>query len=1015
MNKLLLLICFLFIGKAYAQVVITGKVVDAQTNEPLIGASIHVKGSTNGTITNVEGVYRIESSADSGVIVASFLGYSSQENSFAGSATINVALESDLVNLGDVLVIGYGQVKEKDLSTAVSPLKNIQEIKSRATGVSSMLQGNIAGVNVVNNGGDPDKEPSIIIRGLGSPGDKPLWVVDGVPGAPFNSQEVESITVLKDAASAAIYGANVGSGGVIIVTTKQAAEGKVSIEANYTRGIQQAWRTPEALNAPQFNDIKNLAADNAGTPRNDAYNASVYPYGNTTRTNWVDEIFRTGSVERFSVIMSGGSDKVKALAAFETTNNQGILLNTQQKTLGGRVNLDFKLSDHVKVSQWVRAKRSQGNSALTAEGYTGAIISAIYMPPSASVYNEDGTFGGVVTEENLDKAGSYGDIVNPVATLMRKDIYNPTTQLHSTTKLTIDFLKDFSFNSQYTISSNQNQTQEFIPSRPEPGKSVLENSKIASTYEEINWLWENTIAYQNQIGKHNINLLGGYSTNYKNNRGFGLQVYNFDSEDPLLRHLNKGQNWSKSQPYENRSEEAFTSLFGRATYVYGGRYFITGSVRKDATSNLYTDNNSGVFPAVSGAWKLSSEPFFNIEKVSLVKLRASWGQIGNVSTVPRYSHQATITTGRGGVLGKDAQRITGGWQETVPDLSLTWETSEQLNIGLDMDFFDHKLSFVGDYFIKTTKDLIQQLQPTPTAGVDVAPYSNVGEVENKGFELALNYNNGDAQFKYNIGANLSMVNSEVKEFGGIELYSNDVTVRGVLSPVYSAIGEPWYSYYLIESDGIFQSDAEAANHVNKDGKRIQPDAVAGDLKFIDKNDDGIINDEDREFMGSSIPTLHYGFNFNCSYKGFDLAMLWQGTGQSKVFNAFKSTTLTASEQGYNMSSDILDAWSPSNTGSDIPRISATDPNKNFQTNSDWFLEDGSYLRLKNLTVGYTLPNNLMNKIKLNGTKLRLYVTGENLLTFTNYSGMDPEVGNHGVDVGNYPVARVMSFGVTLNY
>jgi TonB-dependent starch-binding outer membrane protein SusC len=999
------------------QLKISGKVTD-ESGAPMPGVNVTVKGSSTGVITDAEGFYTIPVSGSTDVLLFTFVGYLTEERSVGNADHIDLVITPDIVKINEVVVIGYGETKKKDLSTAISTVSNIEMLKNQPNTVAGMLQGNVAGVTVMNNGGDPGVDPQIVIRGLGSPNDKPLWVVDGVPGAPVNKEDIETITILKDAASAAIYGSNVGSGGVIIVTTKKAKAGKTKVEANLYTGIQNAWKLPKALNAQEMADVKNLAADNAGTTRLDAFNAALNPWGMVTRTNWINEIFRTAHLSHFGVSLSGGSDNLKALASVEGNDREGTLLNTFSKDLSGKLNVDFNISKKIQFSQWFQAKTSRGYSANTTSGYTGAVISAIYMPPAATVYDADGNFGGVVPDSLITKyAGSYGDIVNPVATLLRTNIYNPQTRLHSSSSLTIKPVDWITFKSVYTIGGYDNVYQDFVVKRTEPGKINLQNSRTLSNTSGYNWLWENTVNINQKFGDHSLSVLGGYSASYLKDIGFGVTGYGFDHEDSWAQNMVNASDWTKTQPWESKNEESSDSWFGRLSYIYNDRYFVNASIRHDASSKLYYKNNDGYFPSVAAAWKISSEPFFHLDGINLMKLRASWGQIGDVNSVPNYSYNVKLTTSQNTVLGQTPAVYSGVGLQSIPNLKLTWETSEMSDVGADLEFFNSKLSLTADYYIKYTKNLIDKIPTPSTSGVMEEPYGNIGKVKNQGFELALNYNDRiNNDLSYHLGANMSTLKSTVENLGTRTLYQNtDVDVRGVLTPVYQGVGQPWNSYYLIQTDGIFKTDQEAAAYVDSKGSRIQPNAKAGDLKFIDRNGDGIINDDDRKFMGSQLPKITYGLNMGINYKNFDFAMQWQGVYGTKIFNAFKSTTLTASEQGYNMSRDILKAWSSSNMNSNIPVISATDLNKNFQTTSDWFLEDGSYLRLKNITIGYTLPASVFNKLGIDDTKLRFYATAENLLTFTKYKGMDPEVGNYGVDVGKYPVSRTFILGLNLNF
>ncbi len=994
---------------------IKGVILD-EKGMPIPGVNIRVKGTNLGTVSDAEGKFSIEPTGKKVVLQISSIGFLSQELTIDNQSAITVVLKEDVKRLDEVVVIGYGQTRKKDLSTAVSTLGNLPAMKSRPTSIGGMMQGNIAGVTVVNNGGDPGSSPQIIIRGVGSRnGDSPLWVVDGVPGAPVNTEDIESLTVLKDAASAAIYGSSVGSGGVILVTTKQAKSGKPHIEANFYRGYENAWKLPTALNALEMANVKNLAADNAGVTRNSAFDATQNSYGLVTRTNWIDAIFRSGKTDHFSISASGGNENMKGLVSFEANNTDGILLNTYSRGFSGKALVDLKISKNISFSQWIQAGVSKGYSADTHSGYSGVVISAIYMPPSATIYDKDGSFGGVVPKDNLKYAGAYGDIINPVASLLRTDISNPTRRIHSTSTLSVNLIPGLTFKSVFTISGDDNQYQSFSPKRLESGKPDASNSLNLSTASDYRWLWENIGTYTKTLDKHVFTLMGGYTSSYAKYTGFGLTAYDFLYEDSWARTLVNASDWTKSKPNDYKSEEASTSYFGRFSYNYSDRYFITASLRNDATSKLYSQNNSGTFPAVSGAWKISSEPFFNIPLINMLKIRASWGQIGNVNSVPNYSSNIILTSERNTILGQVPVQNTSLALTSIPNYGLTWETSEQTDFGFDIDLLKNHLNIVSDYYVKKTKNLIDQIPIAGTAGIPNEPYGNVGRVQNKGVEFAATYNNQIGDFQYKIGGNIATIDSKVLDLGTREYIPHSDNVRSVLYPLRSTVGQPWYSFFLIPTNGIFQSDAEAKAYVDKKGTIIQPNAKAGDLKFVDTNGDGKINDNDRVYMGNALPKLTFGISGYASYKGLDFSFQLQGVSGNKIFNGFKLTTLTAAEQGYNMSSAILGAWSTTNKGSNIPRISATDPNQNFGMASDWYLENGSYLRVKNITLGYTIPTVLFQKIKMENCKVRFYLSAENLLTITKYSGMDPEVGNNGIDVGSYPISRIITVGVNVNF
>ncbi len=1007
--------CLLSLAGVAQSIRVTGIVSDSKTGAALSGVSVLVKGTTQGTVTDSDGAFVFNRVPENTQVVFSFIGYESQTVTVRNHSVIHVSLVEQNAQLSDVVVIGYGQVKKKDLSTAVSSIKDVDLLKSRSISGAEMLEGRIAGVNVVKQGGDPTADPIVTIRGKGSRnGESPLWVVDGVPNAPYNAEDIESISVLKDAASAAIYGSNVGSAGVILITTKRAKQGDISVSANFNEGFQSAWKLPSACNAQEMAQVKTLAALNSGQPAPAAFDATKNPWGMVSRTNWIDQVFRTGKTQHLAVSITGGSDKMRTLASFEYDNNQGTLLNTYLKSFSGKVLADFKISKNVTFSQWVQFSQKQGYSANTNSGYTGIVASAIYMPPAATVYDSKGNFGGVAPADS-PYAGSYGDILNPVAQLLRQDIYNPVRKIHSSSTLDWNILRGLSAKSVYTIQGQDSYYADFSPKITEPGKPNDSNSRTLQSGFDYNWLWENTLNYQWAFGDHNVSAVAGYSSSYNNTRGFGLTAYGFQNEASWARNLVNATDWTKSQPWEDRTEIASDSWFGRFSYSYADRYFLTSSLRHDKTSKLYIKNNGGTFPAFSGAWKISSEPFFHSDIISLLKFRGSWGQVGNVGALSAYTSNITLTSERSAVLGKDATVTTGLAMNTVANTALKWETAEQTDLGFDMELLKGKINITGDYYNKTTKNLIEQLPISGTEGISNAPYGNIGSVSNKGLELAVDYNDHFGDFHYSVGVNVSRNKNEVADLGPLQYIAHDDTYRGVLTPLRSTVGQPWYSYYLVKTAGIFKTDAEAAAYVDKNGTRIEPNAKAGDLKFVDQNGDGIINDQDRVYMGSYAPKYTYGLTGTFSYKNFDLSFQLQGIQGVKIFNAFKNSTLDASVQGYNMSREILNAWSATNTNSNIPIVRADDPNKNFGTCSDWYLEDGSYARMKNLTIGYTLPQSLFAKLNAPKAHLRVYCSAENLFTITKYSGMDPEVGGNGIDGGTYPVPRIFTFGLNLGF
>lgn len=1034
---------FFSAGVCAQQLTVKGTVKD-QAGEPVIGANVLVKGATQGVITDLDGRFELKAAMNS-VLVVSYVGYLPQEVPVKGSA-VNVVLKEDNALLEEVVVIGYGTSRKEDLSTSVSTVKVDQAMKSRPANLGSFIQGQMPGVMVNANGGDPLAKQSLSIRGRGSrgeegdpsTGDAVLYVVDGVPNAPFNMEDVESITILKDAASAAIYGASVGSGGVVIVTTKQAQSGKVKVSFNLSKSIKSAWKLPTALTSEQYNKVWADAIKAYGGDLPVVADPTRYAYGAVTRTDWIDEVFRTGQLDHYAVSLSGGSDAIKAFASLSYDKDQGIIENTYSNKLGARMQIDFQLSKAVKLSQRGVFQHSNGQGDIRG-GHEGVLASAIFFPRSASVYDYDEAgnlmydgvsreplYHGTVPRWAAAKGISgYGELRNPLAMLRRLDQKRPSSTIYSTTSLEVKPISALTIKSDFTAGLTQDRVEEFIYKIEEPGRPNPKNERNIGRSVANNWIWETTASYAQAVDKHHLSLMAGYTMKYDKYQWDKIFTSQYDTEFNRYSHIfSEAGNWSDTKPDETVWEESMISAFVRAGYSFDDRYFLTASLRRDATSKLYKDNNSGFFPALSGSWKISSEPFFgNLkEHVNLLKLRASWGRIGNVSMVPRYSWNAPMGVISWPVIyGKnlDVAIQDGVYAKTISTRNLKWETTEQTGLGLDLGLFNNSLTLTVDYYNKVTRDLIEKLAIPSVAGISEEPYGNVGEVVNRGWEFSANYTRKVGDWTFALHGNLATVHNEVKSMGQREYMAHGNTINSV-QPLRSAINQPWYSYYLLKTDGIFQTEEEVNNYKWKNPETgisnlIQPHARPGDLKYVDTNNDGQINDEDKQYLGSFLPQITYGFGGNAAWKGFDLSVLFQGVAKTSIYNGFKQMGLTGRMQNHNMLSDLLEAWDY-NKNSGIPRLAlAKDPNGNYTNASDFFLENGSYLRLKNVTLGYTLPKTAMLKLGMPTSTLRFYLSGENLLTMTKYSGFDPEVGNYGLDGGVYPMARTWSFGLNFSF
>ena len=1002
-----------------AELLLSGQVKDENGNV-LPGVTVLLKGTTTGTGTNSEGQFSLAvANPAQAVLVFSFVGYESQEVPVAGLSSFAITMKPSIIGLNDVVVTGYGVTKRDNLTTAVGSLPNPEKQANRPiTSVQDMLQGNVAGVTVLPQGGDPTATSRVVIRGAGSTSsEQPLYVVDGMPyyGGPLNPNDIASITVLKDAAAAAIYGAQAASG-VIVVTTKSGKSGVPRVTIDTYQGWQSAYKRPEALNAAEQAAAYNLAADNAGVGRPAAHDATKNPWGQTTRTNWIDEILRTGSIYNLNATVSGGGERGRYLSSFGYLKNQGILVGTDLERYTLRLKADYDVTDKITVGQNLYVNRTNGRGANTGSSYSGAIINAIYMPAAATVRYADGNFGGVTPlapDPAFQFAGAYGDVYNPVALLLRPAIDNPTLNINSIGYVDYMPLAGLKLRSSFGLDLLNDTYKRFDARVPEPGRSNTMNYLTQSQSARTKWIWDNQVSYQKTLGRHALDLTAVYSAQRTNYEYAWMQGQNFDREESWYQYIGNAKEFVV-KPTSSVYQDALTSAIGRITYSFADRYFLMASARRDQTSRLAT-YNSDYFPALSGAWKISSESFWGVKAIQTLKLRGSWGQIGNIQSVNYYAYNVPLVASQA-YLGGTPGYGTAYYVDKQSNPNLKWERSETTDVGLDMGMFDNRLTLTLDYFRKYTRGLILPIAPNTGAGVGEGPTTNVGTVLNKGLEVSLGYSGQAGDFAYQLNGNLATLQNRVEDlngYGSAYIQHTD-NVRTQLYPFRSTVGQPLYSYYLIPSQGLFKSDQEATAYVGADAKRIQPDAKAGDLKFQDVNGDGKIDDNDRVYMGSAMPKLTYGFNLGTQYKGFDLSVFLQGVSGVKLFNAYKFSTYNAGLQGYNLDRRVLDAWTPANPDATIPRLSTADANQNFSRASNWYLEDGSYLRLKNLTIGYTLPAALTGHVRT-GTSLRLYATAENLVTFTKYTGLDPEVGGRGLDVGTYPLPRTLTVGLNLSF
>ena len=1038
------LICLVSTIGAFAQnVTVRGTVKDAQG--PVVGAVV-LSGGAN-AVTDVNGNYSITVPSNA-VLEVSCLGYATQNVNVNGRAVIDIVLTEDVEMLQEAVALGYGaQTKKKDLSASVGIVSNPEKLAGRpVASTTAMLQGQVPGVVVSFSNGAPTSGPGILIRGQGSRnGDGVLWVVDGVPGGPITSMnDIESIVVLKDAASAAIYGASSGAGGVIIVTTKKAGNG-IHVEYDLVTGIHHASNLPEPLTAEEEIQMRTISSANAGIGLDTGWNPQINPWIATTRTNWMDEIFRDALYQRHTATLNYGTEALKSRLTFTYSDNQGVLVGTYNRSLGVRYNGQYQMNKWVKITENIHFGDGHGRGTDTGSSHTGTILSALYMPPSAEAYATAGpyagSYGGTTTEDPAyiaqygnNFAGLHGDAVNPLRLLLADTQYGHSINFWSTTGIEIaNIVKGLKFVDQFSYNLGQSIGKSFNPKRPEIGKPSLTNSLSESAGRSDNWRNEATLTYDRTFGKHTVGALGAVSLNRAWGRGFGVSASSFDIEAESMQYMAFAGSYGIPSDYYS-GPDANIAFVARGSYSFDDRYFLTASWRRDYAGRLPLGHNYGDFPAFTAAWKISSEPFFpKNDNINLVKIRGSWGRVGNLGSIGWNYKSPTLSTmgdntdnrmsGRtGGANGGVMRGVT--WSLTTAfNQELTWETSEQADLGLDIDLFKDRLSMSLDVYNKRTFNLIQgQTMDWPNyMGINPRQI-NLGEINNRGIEFVATWRDKVGKdFNWYLTGNFAYNRNRVINTGVFDSDGNSAPWVGgggyglETTAIYrSEVGQPINSFYMIPYEGIFQSWEDVYDH-QRDGQLIQPGARPGDLKFTDVNEDGKISTDDRVYLGNPTPKYTFALSGGFTWKNLNVDVMLQGVAGNKIAYMAKQLILADVEGNFSRAKEILNAWSPENRDSTIPLLSRNDPNSNLATPSGWYLEDGSYLRLKNLTIGYDVTKALrkISHFAERNSSLNVYFSGENLFTLTKYSGMDPEVG--GYDTLTYPVHKIFAFGVKLNY
>lgn len=1020
-KKLQVAFLLLFLtSSVFAQKLITGKVTDPENNEGAVGVNVVVKGTTVGTVTDLDGNYSVQVPENGTHLVFSFVGYQTQEIEIGSQSTINTKMVVEAKTLQELIVVGYGVQKKSDVTGAIASVKAEELTKLAVSGVSQALQGRAAGVQVTANSGQPGSEVQVRIRGVGTVNNSdPLYVVDGFPVAGIgylNPQDIESMEILKDASASAIYGARAANG-VVLITTKKGKSGNAVVSYDGYYGVQNSWKAPDMLNGQQWIDIMTESRVNgkAIDPNERPFTLSAPSDNASVSTDWFKEATRSATIQSHNVSVAGGNDKSKYYMSANYFGQQGIIKGTDFERITARLNADHQVNDRVKVGTYLTVSHSNRLQGLE-DYFHGVTNAAQKLDPLTPVYDANG----------LWVSSPYMDINNPVGTIERNNNRSKMLQISGNAYLDIKIIEGLTFRSNLGLDFARSDSYNFLPKFDiSADERNLRNSVFRGYAKTDMYLWENTLNYTKTFAqKHNVTVLAGITRQESRSEGLNVTRFDVPSNSPDFQYVSAATDLSPTTS-GGASEWAFLSYLGRINYSYDNRYLFTASVRQDGSSKFAKANRYGVFPSAALGWRIINESFMKGISgtiLSDLKIRAGWGQIGN-SEIPAYSYSTAMSNeGRYHyVLGAGANEkvIVGVGPSSIGNSVIKWETVESSNIGLDASFLNDKLTFSAEYFIKDTKDMLL-VQPVPTyigynstTGGTIAPYSNSGAVRNSGFEFTLGWQDQVGEFKYNINANLTSIKNEVVSLGDGKLQFIAGGVFQVGATTRTQVGSPIGTFYGYVVDGIFQNQEEVNAHpLGKTGAR------PGDFRFKDLDNNGKIDDADRQQLGSPFPDFTYGINASAEYKGLDLSLFIQGVQGNSVFNAMKYFNLSGGFP-YNKHTDILKSWGRPGADNTVPIVSSKDRNNNFRVSS-FYVEDGSYIRLKNLQIGYTLPQDLLSKFKIQ--KLRFYVSGQNLLTVTKYKGLDPEIGqwtsdqtSSGLDVGTYPQARVWMFGANISF
>lgn len=992
----------------FVEQIIKGRVVD-EKGEGLPGVSIIVKGTQLGTVTNETGQYSIRIPDQNAILTFSFVGYLSQEVVVGNRTEINLEMVPEISSLQEVVVVGYGTVKKSDLTGSVASVKPEDLERIPVTNVNQALQGRAAGVQIRQTQQQPGGGLSVRIRGISSiqGNTQPLYVIDGIIGGDINTlnpQDIESLEILKDASATAIFGAN-GANGVILITTKRGSADKNVINFNSYLGMQYVHRRLDLLNAEEYIRIDRERRDLFGQEQ--VFSPTNIPHN----TDWQDEIFQTAPMQNYNLSASGGTQKIRYFASANYIRQEGVVIDTDYSRFNLRLNLDAQINNRLKVGTRIGLSRDNrgrmsGEGELNRESPT---ILATFMQPVLSPYDAEGMLYPELEYVTVPPAVSR--IQNPIHYSKYLIDRDKATAITGTVFSEINLMEGLKFKPSFNFTLNNGKSTYYKPSIIFTNSLGYRNEARVSTSDGYRWNSDMVLSYEKSFSKdHNFEILGGFIVNKLYRESLGSAVRDFALDVFDYHNLSAGSNILDIST--GMSEKQQLSFIGRVNYAFKNKYLISINSRYDGSSVFGINNRWGFFPSGAVAWRLSEEEFIqNLRLFNDLKLRASYGISGSEALSP-YASLARLSSRPSYIIND--QQVVGYRPSSIAVPDLSWEQTAQLDIGLDASFWSGRLTLTADYYKKNTSRLFLNVQLPLTSGVG-AVTKNTGSLQNTGWEFHISAAPVRGALTWDTDLNVSFQRQKVTNLGSTPEILLNVGLEGFSNAQVVRVGEPLGAFYGYPNDGIWQtSELEGLGTVPMQfGVPVQP----GDLKYIDQNGDGDVTSEDRRIIGYALPKFFGGWNNTLRYKGFDLSLFMDYVYGNDIFNVNRYHTMMTIRHHTNKHRDFLDYWSPTNPSNTVPRL---DYNQPANALTDYLMEDGSYFRIREITLGYSIPTSVVSKIKLN--RLRVYMTASNLFTFTKYSGYNPDVNTYGnntgifnVDFGSYPMYSTYLVGVNVGF